>query len=193
MLQLRLPLSSEQPWTWHSGGYEQTVMRPGRRYETLSSGLTAGGQRNASVYPFAALSHRDAGLCVAAPLWDEPRLFRLVAHKPFAGNPTLGCEFEVGLSAATKRFPSRASYRLVIYRTQPSWPFRRAVGKYYELFPKQFASAAKRHGNWAVLRMTQQYTPNLADFAIAADETVMGSPPADVYGSMANQLLGIHA
>ena len=191
MLQLRLPLSSEQPWTWHSGGYEQTVMRPGRRYETLSSGLTAGGQRNASVYPFAALSHRDAGLCVAAPLWDEPRLFRLVAHKPFAGNPTLGCEFEVGLSAATKRFPSRASYRLVIYRTQPSWPFRRAVGKYYELFPKQFASAAKRHGNWAVLRMTQQYTPNLADFAIAADETVMGSPPADVYGSMANQLLGI--
>ena len=191
MLELRLPLSSEQPWTWHSGGYERSVMRPGRRYETLSSGLTPGGQRNASVYPFVALSRGDAGLCVAVPLWDEPRLFRLVAHKPFVGDPTLGCEFELGLSAATKRFPSRASYRLVIYTTQPSWAFRRAVGRYYELFPEQFASAAKRHGNWAVLRMTQQYTPNLADFAIAADETVMGSPPADVYASVANQLLGI--
>jgi hypothetical protein len=130
-------------------------------------------------------------MCLGVPLMDEPRLFRLFAYKPFIGDAVLGCEFEMGLTPVTKHFPSEASYRFVVYSTEQSWAFRRAAEKYYEFFPEQFTSIMKRHGNWAVLRMTQQYTPNLADFAIAADETVMGSPPADMYGSVADKLLGI--
>ena len=191
MLEFRLPLSSEEPWAWHDGGYKRREVQPGRRYEMLSGALTPGGQRKTSGRPFAALSRSDAGLCLAVPLMDEPRLFRLFAYKPFVGDAVLGCEFEVGLSSATKHFPSRASYRFVVYSTESSWVFRHAAQKYYDFFPKQFTSTVKRHGNWAVLRMTQQYTPNMADFAIAADETVMGSPPADMYGSVANHLLGI--
>ena len=191
MLEFRLPLSSEQAWTWHEGGYKRSQVQPAERYETLSGALTPGGQRRASGCPFAALSSRAAGLCLAVPLRDQPRLFRLFAYRPFVGDAVLGCEFEVGLSAATSHFPGHASYRFVIYATEFPWAFRRAAAKYYEFFPEQFGSNVKRHGNWAVLRMTQQYVPNMANFAIAADETVMGSPPADTYGSVANHLLGI--
>ncbi len=191
MLEFRLPLSSEQAWSWHDGGYDKREVEPDRRYELVSATLTGGGQRQASVYPFAAVSTDDASVCLGVPLMEEPRLFRLFAHRPFIGDVVLGCEFEVGLSPVTKHFPSSASHRLIIYSTQPSWAFRRAVERYYGFFPEQFTNTVKRHGNWAVLRMAQQYTPNLADFAIAVDETVMGSPPADMYGSLANTLLGI--
>ncbi len=191
MLEFRLPLSSEQSWTWHDGGYERREVQPGRRYQMVSGVLTGGGQRKVSIYPFASLGGRNTAMCLGVPLMKEPRLFRLFAYRPFIGDAVLGCEFEVGLSPVTKHFPSKASYRFVIYSTEQSWPFRRAVEKYYQFFPEQFTSIVKRHGNWSVLRMTQQYTPNLADFAIVVDETVMGSPPADMYGSVADKLLGI--
>jgi len=191
MLEFRLPLSSEQAWSWHDGGYDEREVLPGRRCQLVSSALTGGGQRKASILPFAAISNRETGMCLGVPLMDEPRLFRVFAYKPFIGDAVLGCEFEVGLSPVTRHFPSRASFRFVIYATEPSWALRRAAAKYYGFFPEQFVSTVKRHGNWAVLRMAQQYTPNLADFAIAVDETVMGSPPADMYGSLANKLLGI--
>ena len=191
LLQFRLPLASGQPWRWHDGQYESQDVLPNGRYEADAAALTPGGQRNVSGRPFAALSRDDTGLCIGVPLRREPRMFRLFAYRPFIGDTILGCEFEAGLAAVTERFPGRASYRFVVYATPPSWAFRRAAAKYYEFFPKQFTTAVKRHGNWAVLRMTQQYTPNMADFAIAADETVMGSPPADMCGSVANKLLGI--
>jgi len=190
MLEFRLPFSSEQAWTWHGGQYERRQVQPGRRHHVLSSRVTPSGQPKASVYPFAVLSGRDASLCLAVPLFKEPRLFRLFAYRPFIGGPVLAVEFDVGLSAATKHFPSRASYRFVIYSTEPTWAFRRAVERYYEFFPEQFTSVAKRHGNWAVLGFRLDI-PNLADFAVAANETAFGCPPHHVHRYLFDHVLGI--
>jgi len=188
MLEFRLPLSSEQAWTWYDEQYKPRAVEPGQRYQLLSGRVTPGGQRKVSAYPFAVLSGREGSLSVAVPLLDEPRLFRLFAEKSFVGGAVLGAQFEVGLSPVTKHFPSSASYRFVIYAAQPTWAFRRTVAKYYEAFPEQFAGVVKRHGNWSVLRMTQQYTPNMADFAVVVDEA-----PCRMYGIIADHVLGIRS
>jgi len=155
---------------------------------TVSSeeGLTLGCNRDGEVATLKSDHAEFAGDDIF--LLDEPRLFRLFAEKSFVGGAVLGAQFEVGLSPVTKHFPSSASYRFVIYAAQPTWAFRRTVAKYYEAFPEEFAGVVKRHGNWSVLRMTQQYTPNMADFAVVVDEA-----PCRMYGIIADHVLGIRS
>jgi hypothetical protein len=179
-LEFRLPLTSEEVWTWHDGRYRPRVVAPGRRFELPASGgnLSPGGQPNYSLYPFANLSSPRGNVALAVPLMDRPSLPRLFAEKSLVGGTVLVCQFDVGLSPETRHMPSQADYGFIVYHTETDWPFRRTVQRYFDLFPDQFRTTAPRHGNWTVLARELDI-PNLADFAIAADETHLGTPWAE--------------
>ncbi len=190
-LQFRMPLSSERLWSWHNGKYTEVQMEPAQRYEVRSQRLSRAGMRQASAYPFAAVSSHAGAVCLGVPLSEPACLPRLFAEQCFIGGGALGCDFDVAISPITEHFPSQADFRFVLYHTAPSFPFRRAAAEYYDLFPEQFDTTATKHGNWAVLRLRQQYIENIADFAIAVDERVTASPPADQISYEANRILGI--
>jgi len=190
-LEFRLPLTSRQAWGWSEGIRREKALEPDRRYEMRSQTMTPNNQPHASTYPFATLTGDHLGACLAVPLYEQPRLYRLSGYRAAIGGASLACEFDVGLTPETERFPSEADYRLVLYQSSRPWPFRQAVATYYELFPEQFDSHAHRHGNWCVLRSGQFDIPNLGDFHCAADRMVQGPPPADMYGHVANDILGI--
>jgi len=153
--------------------------------------LTYGPQRDFSAYPFAVLSGGKTSICLAVPLLEQPRLFRLYARRPFVGEAILGCEFEVGLSPVTQSFPSGASYRFIICADDATWAFRRAVAAYYRHFPEQFDCVeGTHHGNWSVLYHCDDI-PNIGDFEIGTDVTHLSSPPADPNRFLQDRLAGI--
>ncbi len=189
MLQFRLPLTAEQSWTWHDGIYKKREVKAGRTYEVLSGDQTGAHQHRLSAFPWAPLSSDEGNVCLGVPLWEEPRQFRMHAYKPHVGGPALVCEFDAGLTPITRRFPSRADYRFVIYSTELSWPFRRALDAYQRFFPKQFECACDYHGNWANLSGRQDI-PNIADYAVACDRAHEGGPWADMNRYLGNHLRG---
>ncbi len=106
--------------------------------------IGAGTNGRMSWYPIAPVSKGDEGLCIATPL-DVPRVSRLAYD---AGSKELYAAFDLGLTAATTKFPSSASFSAVIYPFDAEWGFRAALAKYYELFPGLFTKRVEREGIW---------------------------------------------
>lgn len=92
--------------------------------------------------PFSAVCCGKAGLALAYPL-HEPRVFMIRAS-----DKGYSITFSLGLSPETRNFPSRASFRFILYGVDSAWGIRAAAARYYEFFPKLFAGRAKRHGNF---------------------------------------------
>jgi len=105
-------------------------------------GLGANGL--ASHYPFAPIATDRAGLAVGAPI-RQPRLCRFAFD---AGRAVLYAAFDLGLSPATKKFPSSASFHAVLFSFNPVWRFRSALKRYYELNGDAFACRVPKHGIW---------------------------------------------
>jgi hypothetical protein len=56
---------------------------------------------------------------------------------------------DLGLSPHTaKTAPGRATFSLVLYKTDPAWGFRSAADRYYQLFPNLFTKRTAREGCW---------------------------------------------
>lgn len=137
-----LPLP-EADWLW---------CRDPRRTEPVAPTGTAGTFRNlgagangqASWYPFAALTREGAGLAIGAPL-AEPRLARFACDGP---RRVLYAAFDLGLSPATRKSPSRAACSALLFSFAPEWRFRAALERYYQLNPEAFARRVTRQGLW---------------------------------------------
>jgi hypothetical protein len=97
-----------------------------------------------SRYPLAPVVRDDRALCVATPL-DVPRVSRLAYD---ARSKELYAAFDLGLSPDTRKFPSRASFGLLVYPFDPEWGFRAALQSYYDTFPQFFAKRVQREGIW---------------------------------------------
>ncbi len=106
--------------------------------------IGAGTNGNTSRYPIAPVTQGDRGLCIATPL-DVPRVSRLAYD---AASKELYAAFDLGLSAATKRSPSTATFSLVLYRFDPAWGFRAALAEYYRHFPSFFTKRVEKEGIW---------------------------------------------
>ena len=74
-----------------------------------------------------------------------PRLCRFGYN---AGSRELFAAIDLGLAPDTAGFPSAASFSLILYRCDPSWGFRSALARYYELFPRLFTKRVKQEGLW---------------------------------------------
>jgi len=130
-------------WRWWDDQRASRPIEAGKAYRN-SVTVGAGANRTAAKYPLACISGGEAALCVAAPL-DVPRLYRFAYE---AGSQELYAAVDVGLSPATRKFPSQASFSFVLYRCDPAWGFRAALQRYYELFPHCFVKRNRKEGIW---------------------------------------------
>jgi hypothetical protein len=120
-------------WTWYQDAEERETIEAGRRYALTYKCLSGIGV--CSIYPWLAVSGPRAGLSLALPLDQGPRVF-LLQHDQTAAETAL--VFFFGLAKDAGHHPSRAPFRFVIYRHDPAWGMRSAMQTYYRLFPQSF-------------------------------------------------------
>lgn len=136
-------------WQWGDDlNHARAVAEEGRYQHAFGYGLSgANGGHLMSVYPWSALTRGRTGLMLARPL-DWPRLSS-TDYDHSARRRALVVRFDLGLSARTRRFPSRASFRFVLSRVpEADWGFRAAAQRYYDLYPQFFARRVDREGLW---------------------------------------------
>ncbi|MGD9518379.1 MAG: hypothetical protein AB7W28_02595 [Armatimonadota bacterium] len=98
----------------------------------------------ASLYPFAPVCNENQGIALGAPI-SVPRLARFA----FDGQrQVLYGAFDLGLSQATAKFPSAASFSVLLYDFDQQWRFRSALLRYYELNADAFTRRVQKQGIW---------------------------------------------
>jgi hypothetical protein len=118
-----------------------------------------------SLYPLAAVATGDEATCIAtAP--DAARLPRFVYDTT---RKELRAEFDFGLSPIPEHFPSRANAAVIGFFVEPQWGFRRALERYYDLYPEAFKRRAASAGTWLPFGETGSIE-NAADFGFAFHE-----------------------
>ncbi|MBM3472150.1 MAG: hypothetical protein FJX75_02610 [Armatimonadetes bacterium] len=139
------------------------IDKPGTYADTVTIGVGTNGRM--SRYPLAPVVRGNEALCVATPL-DMPRVSRLAYD---ARSRELYAAFDLGLSPDTRKFPSSATFSLLLYRFDPAWGFRAALRRYYDLFPEYFVKRIEREGIW--MPFTDIATvPDAADFGFQFKE-----------------------
>jgi hypothetical protein len=137
-LSFRLPLAATG-WTWFDDLQNAQPIEPAVTY---GAARDFGDRRTIGLYPFAALGDGRHALGLAVPM-DMPRAFRLC----FEQGKGFYVNYEFGLSRDAAKLPGKATFRFVIYRTDPEWGFRAAAQRYYALFPQFFTRRLDPQGS----------------------------------------------
>jgi hypothetical protein len=130
-------------WSWQDDARTSRRIEPGGKYLNTDD-CQVGANWRASRYPFACVTGPRESIVLGAPV-DVPRLWRFAYD---ADSKELYAAVDLGLSPDTKRFPSEATFGLVLYQCDPTWGFRGALERYYQLFPNCFARRATKEGIW---------------------------------------------
>ncbi|OGV68510.1 MAG: hypothetical protein A3K19_31530 [Lentisphaerae bacterium RIFOXYB12_FULL_65_16] len=128
-------------WTW---GDDIRRTRPLTASESFINKSNTGEGGSHSIYPFSCLTSATTGLCCGIPL-DKPIICRLSYNGP---KKRYEITFDLGLSQATKKFPGRAAFQFILYRSDPGWGFRAAAKRFYEIYPDSFTCRPKQQGIW---------------------------------------------
>jgi hypothetical protein len=145
-------------WTWFTDAEERETIEPGRNYRYTYRCVSGIGA--CSVYPWSALTGADAGLSLALPLSQGPRVFVIQHHQ---AKPETSITFFFGLAKDAGNNPSRAPFSFVLYRHDPAWGMRSAMERYYRLFPESFVKRPTFEGylNYADLERFDPKTHRL--------------------------------
>jgi hypothetical protein len=106
--------------------------------------VRCGATGTMSLYPLAAIYNARLGLAVAVDM-SRPAVYRLSYH---AGTRQLLLAYDFGLVPETRRFPSSADFRFVLFRFDSKWGFRAAFQKLMRLFPEYFRVRSHDQGIW---------------------------------------------
>ena len=111
-----------------------------------------------STYPLCCIEDGTRALSLAIPL--DP----MVTHRTLydATARELRIEFDLGLSPATLKSPSRADVRFFMMLPEPEWGFRAALESYYQAYPEPFTTHATTRGGWMTFH-------DLADIPLPED------------------------
>jgi hypothetical protein len=120
-------------WNWYNDAEERLPIEAGRKYAHTYNCRTGSGR--CSIYPWAAVTGRDAGLSLALPLAQGPRVFVLEHDQ---SRPQTALTFYFGLAADAGHHPRRAKFSFVLYPHDPAWGMRSAMQLYYRLFAESF-------------------------------------------------------
>ncbi|MGE5531231.1 MAG: hypothetical protein ACM3VW_03805, partial [Bacteroidota bacterium] len=157
-LRFALPLDLSG-WNWWTEPEERQAIAPGqpsyRHTYNCQSGIG-----KCSIYPWSAVTGEKAGLSLALPLSQGPRVF-IIEHEQ--KTPELSLSFFFGLTKDAGKNPSRAPFSFVLYPVDPQWGMRSAMARYYELFPESFVKRPTFEGylNYAQLETFDPKTHNL--------------------------------
>ncbi len=95
--------------------------------------------------PFSCVRDKDKCLALGMPV-NEPRVFLISADEN-----GYRIAFNLGITPETRKFPSRASFRAILYTADPAWGIRSASDRYRRFFPQLFRVHLNRHGNCGYL------------------------------------------
>ena len=145
-------------WTWFTDAEEREIVEPGRNYRHTYRCVSGVGA--CSIYPWSALSGTEAGLSLALPLSQGPRVFLIQHHQ---GMPETSITFFFGLTKDAGNHPSCAPFSFVLYAHDPAWGMRSAMERYYGLFPESFVKRPAYEGylNYANLERFDPKTHGL--------------------------------
>ncbi|MHC4562721.1 MAG: hypothetical protein ACYS8X_08125 [Planctomycetota bacterium] len=130
-------------WLWHDDVRHARAIEAGGQYANTVD-IHTGVDGTMSQYPFGCVSNDAHGLAIAMDM-DVPAQFRIVYDAPAR---QFLIAYDVGLAQETDAFPGAAPFSFVIYRTEPSWGFRSAAQKLYDIFPEHFICRSKDQGIW---------------------------------------------
>ncbi|MBI5092822.1 MAG: hypothetical protein HZB26_10320 [Candidatus Hydrogenedentes bacterium] len=122
-----------------------------------------------SYYPMAVISNGASALCIAVP--PEPARVVRFLYDPVVKE--LRAEFDFGLSPTPEHFPSRADAAVRVFRVGPKWAFRRALARYYSLYPEAFKRRVGEGGIWMPFQSIEPIE-RPEDFHIAFREVAYG-------------------
>lgn len=142
-------------WRWENTAAVARTIQPGQAYPSRPEDFLYLGKKGdgfadeapealcirTSKLPFNAVCRGSAGLAMAYPV-HEPRVFLLSASD--AG---LTITFSLGVTPITKSFPSRATFRFILFSIDGAWGIRSSADRYMGLFPEFYRTRAKKHGN----------------------------------------------
>src|SRR5207302_608940 len=89
-----------------------------------------------SIYPFATVRNSSAAFSLAVPM--GPVMDRFTYDDSYGFCLT----YDLGLSPAATKTPSKATFSFWIYSHNPKWGMRSAAEKYYALNPACFTTSA---------------------------------------------------
>lgn len=173
----RLPLDVVG-WSWDNNFVSSSVIQDGVRYENLDYTI---GKQGRSLYPFASVRNGVAAFSLAVPMGPKMQRF---SYDTVNG---LRSVWDLGLSAAATKTPSKASWTFWIYSQKAAWGFRAAAEKYYALNPSSFTTSVKLNGAW-MLGGSASVT-NFQDFGWAVEE---GDGLAQITFANPNGILSYH-
>jgi len=140
---------TEAPWQWwDSVAVSRTGADEWGELANLEAGLEYGLNGAHSRYPLGAISCPALGGLALAIRMDEPVVHRIAYHPR---RHLFYVALDFGLVPETTpdgRSLSEASFRLLLYRHDPTWGFRAALQRYYDLFPDFFTKRVPREGGW---------------------------------------------
>jgi len=123
---------------WLNGQRHPTAVEPGREY--IEAWGVRAGRGRLSRYPLAAVANSHQGTALGIDM-ARPAIYRAAYH---AGTQELYLAYDIGL---TREKPT-AKLRFCRFEFEPSWGFRAAFARFYDLFPEQFRCRTPQQGNW---------------------------------------------
>lgn len=180
-LSYRLPLDIAG-WIWDNDFVTPMTIATGSRYENLDTVFAAQTKGHAhSVYPFATVRNSAAAFSLAVPMGP------LMDSLSYDDSDGFRITYDLGLSRATTKNPSKAAVSFWIYTQNPKWGLRSAAEKYYVLNPMNFTSSASALGAWAIANsVSLGSVPTPQDFGWAYDEG------GELHFDNANGIVGLH-
>ena len=125
----------------------------------------AGARGYHSLYPMRCVDTAAGFIALAMPL-DVPRLSRFAYN---ADSNELFAGFNFGLTSATRKFPSSASFSLVLYGAESQGGMRAALAQFYKFFPEHFKKRVVHEGVWQAFQDIETII-NWEDFHFAFKE-----------------------
>ena len=153
-LSFRLPIDLTS-WRWDQTLAASVPVSPGVRYENLDASF---GFHTHSTLPLASVRSERAAVALAVPM--GPAMLRFGADAASGFSAT----WDVGLSPAARKAPSRATFTFWIYPVDARWGLRAAAEKYYVLVPEAFSTTVKRPGAW-ITSGNDRWMRGVRDFA----------------------------
>jgi len=165
-------------WTWDNTAMVSRTIRKGRMYPSREEDFLYLGLKEerfedempeplcikTNKLPFSCVRNETAGIALGLPN-DEPRVFLISADEE-----GYHITFSLGLTPITKKFPSRASFRIVVYPVDPAWGLRSAAERYQAFFAKMFKVNLNKHGNCASISKDRIPEQDLKALGVAFQE-----------------------
>ncbi|CAA9292869.1 MAG: hypothetical protein AVDCRST_MAG93-4035, partial [uncultured Chloroflexia bacterium] len=129
-------------WQWDDHPRKSRVITPGVPFKLNSIQVP-----EPSRYPFATVHDDSSAVTVAMPL-NVPRFAKL----QYDSRRGLSITFDLGVSKAAKKLKGKATFTILLFKSDPSWGMRAAIKKYYDIHPQSFVRRTdpRREGFWFV-------------------------------------------